>query len=95
MRGAPGIYQLTFSPALEKTTIEEDKDDKQEQDWNAQTIKPTHRSPSGVSYRSLTSSPQSAITPIVEDYSDIAGEEDEGLLMEKVANFKVRRIPDD
>ncbi|KZS90479.1 hypothetical protein SISNIDRAFT_475331 [Sistotremastrum niveocremeum HHB9708] len=85
-----GGISITKIHALEKTTIEEDKDDKQEQDWNAQTIKPTHRSPSGVSYRSLTSSPQSAITPIVEDYSDIAGEEDEGLLMEKVANFKIK-----
>jgi hypothetical protein len=38
----------------------------------------------------LSRSPASDITPLVEDYSDLATEEDEQLLQKKVADFKVR-----
>ena len=70
--------------ALEKTTAE---DDKPEAEDNAQTIRP-NRSPGHQSIP-LAQSPASDIPPIVEDYSDLATEEDEQLLQEKVADFKV------
>jgi hypothetical protein len=70
--------------ALEKTTTE---DDRPEVEDNAQTIRP-NRSPGHQSIP-LAQSPASDIAPIVEDYSDLA--EDEQLLQEKVADFKVRR----
>jgi len=63
-------------------------DDKQEIEDNAQTIRP-NRSP-GQKAMPLAQAPPSDIQPIVEDYSDMATEEDELLLEEKVANFKVR-----
>ena len=72
--------------ALEKSTAE---DDKPESEDNAQTIRP-NRSPGHQSIP-LAQSPAADIPPIVEDYSDLATEEDEQLLQEKVADFKVRR----
>jgi len=72
--------------ALEKTTAE---DDKPEVEDNAQTIRP-NRSP-GHQPIPLAQAPASDIPPIVEDYSDLATEEDEQWLQEKVADFKVRR----
>jgi len=63
-------------------------DDRQEIEDNAQTIRP-NRSP-GQKSLPLAQAPPSDIQPIVEDYSDMATEEDELLLEEKVANFKVR-----
>ena len=65
------------------------EDDKPEAEDNAQTIRP-NRSPGHQSIP-LAQSPPSDIPPIVEDYSDLATEEDEQLLQEKVADFKVRR----
>lgn len=74
--------------ALEKTPSE---DDRHEIEDNAQTIRP-NRSP-GLNTIPLAQPPSSEIQPIVEDYSDMATEEDEELLQEKVANFKVRFLP--
>ena len=71
---------------MEKTTAE---DDKPETEDNAQTIRP-NRSPGHQSIP-LAQAPSSDIPPIVEDYSDLATEEDEQWLQEKVADFKVRR----
>lgn len=70
--------------ALEKTPAE---DDKHESEDNAQTIRP-NRSP-GPSIVPLAQPPSSDIVPIVEDYSDLATEDDEEWLQEKVADFKV------
>jgi hypothetical protein len=72
--------------ALERTTAE---DDKPEGEDNAQTIRPA-RSP-GMKVTPLAQPPSSDIVPIVEDYSDLAAEEDEQQLQEKVAGFKVSR----
>jgi hypothetical protein len=69
---------------LEKTSVE---DDKHEGEDNAQTIRPT-RSP-GANIVPLAQPPAMGINPIVEDYSDLAGEVDEQWLEDKVANFKV------
>jgi hypothetical protein len=63
-------------------------DEKPEGDDNAQTIRP-NRSPAGPGTIPLARAPSADIVPIVEDYSDIATEEDELLLQEKVADFKV------
>lgn len=63
-------------------------EDKHEIEDNAQTIRP-NRSP-GQKPVPLAQAPSSEIQPIVEDYSDMATEEDEIGLEEKVANFKVR-----
>lgn len=54
---------------------------------NAQTIRP-NRSPAHNTIP-LAQPPSLEIPPIVEDYSDMATEEDEALLQEKVADFKV------
>lgn len=54
---------------------------------NAQTIRPI-RSP-GAKVTPLAQPPSSDINPIVEDYSDLAAEEDEQWLEDKVADFKV------
>jgi len=51
---------------------------------NAQTIRP-NRSPSSVN-ASLAKPPPAKINSIIEDYSDIGGEDE---LEEKVADFKV------
>ncbi|KAF9241075.1 hypothetical protein BU15DRAFT_87319 [Melanogaster broomeanus] len=72
--------------ALEKTTAE---DDKPEADDNAQTIRP-HRSPGGPGTIPLAKAPAADIVPIVEDYSDLAADEDDFILQEKVAGFKMK-----
>ncbi len=79
----PGFDLFVFI-ALEKTTSDEDKHEIED---NAQTIRPT-RSP-GQRNIPLAQPPSSDIQPIVEDYSDLASEEDELHLEEKVADFKV------
>ncbi|KAG8214693.1 hypothetical protein J3R82DRAFT_9774 [Butyriboletus roseoflavus] len=70
--------------ALEKSAME---DDKPEVDDNAQTIRP-NRSPAGPGTIPLARAPAADIVPIVEDYSDLASEEDDIILQEKVADFK-------
>jgi len=64
------------------------EEEKHEIEDNAQTIRPTTRSP-GHHNAPLAQAPSSDIQPIVEDYSDLATEEDEAWLQEKVADFKV------
>ena len=64
------------------------EDDKAEPEDNAQTIKPINRSPPGS--QPVLKAPASDITPIVEDYSDLAGEDEEFQLREKVEHFKKR-----
>ncbi|KAF9468656.1 hypothetical protein BDZ94DRAFT_686290 [Collybia nuda] len=76
---------FTKLQALEKTSVE---DDKHEGEDNAQTIRPT-RSP-GANVVPLAQPPASGINPIVEDYSDLAGEVDEQWLEDKVASFKMK-----
>lgn len=73
-----------FRSALEKSSTE---DDRQEVEDNAQTIRPT-RSPAHKPIP-LAQAPPASIQPIFEDYSDLASDEDEGRLQEKVADFKV------
>ncbi|KAG6914866.1 hypothetical protein DXG01_014841 [Tephrocybe rancida] len=63
-------------------------DSKHEVEDNAQTIRPS-RSP-GSNVVPLAQAPASDIAPIVEDYSDLASEEDEEWLKEKVADFKMK-----
>lgn len=59
-------------------------------DDNALTIRPS-RSPSGLGVTiPLAKPPSSDISPIVEDYSDLAVEEDDEQLLGKVADFRVR-----
>jgi len=70
----------------DKKEKDSDKEDKTE-DLNAQTIKPT-KSP-GARSAPLAVSLSEEVVPAVEDYSDLAPEEDEQKLQEKVANFKV------
>ena len=69
--------------ALEKSTGGDDKSESSED--NTQTIRPT-KSPAG-KVTPLARAPTTE--PIVEDYSDLASEEDEDWLEEKVADFKV------
>ena len=65
------------------------EEEKQETDDNARTIRPT-RSPSGLGKTiPLAKPPPAAIGPIVEDYSDLAVEEDDEQLLGKVADFRV------
>lgn len=72
--------------ALERASVDEEKEDKSE-DLNAQTIRPT-KSP-GTRPAPLATPPSAEMSPIVEDYSDLAAEEDEEWLKGKVADFKV------
>lgn len=64
------------------------EEDKPEVDDNARTIRP-NRSPAGPGTIPLARAPAVDIVPIVEDYSDLASEEDDVILQEKVADFKV------
>ncbi|KAF8627476.1 hypothetical protein AX17_006288 [Amanita inopinata Kibby_2008] len=75
---------ISFSKlqALDRTTTEEEKHDTED---NAQTIR-VNRSPGHRSIP-LAQPPSSEIGPIVEDYSDIAEEEE---LENKVADFKLK-----
>ena len=84
---------LTLWTALEKPAADASDDDRNEMEDNAQTIRP-NRSP-GLATIPLAQPPPAEIPPIVEDYSDMASEEDEAWLQEKVANFKVSlSLPD-
>jgi len=78
-------------PELDCASLDEDKKEKDKEDkiedLNAQTIKPT-KSP-GAQSVPLTASLPEELVSAVEDYSDLAPEEDEQRLQEKVANFKV------
>ncbi|CAA7265498.1 unnamed protein product [Cyclocybe aegerita] len=76
---------FTKLQALEKTNLDDDKQDVED---NAQTIRP-NRSP-GHKPIALAQAPSAAIQPIVEDYSDLATEEDDDWLQEKVADFKIK-----
>ncbi|KAF9453114.1 Pkinase-domain-containing protein [Macrolepiota fuliginosa MF-IS2] len=78
---------FTKLQALERTSTDEEKEDKTE-DLNAQTIRPT-KSP-GTRPVPLAIPPSAEISPIVEDYSDLAAEEDEEWLEGKVADFKMK-----
>ncbi|KAG5646503.1 hypothetical protein DXG03_003268 [Asterophora parasitica] len=76
---------FTKLQALEKPSTDEDKHEGED---NAQTIRP-NRSP-GPNVVPLAQPPSSDIAPIVEDYSDLATEEDEEWLKEKVADFRMK-----
>ncbi|TFK73191.1 Pkinase-domain-containing protein, partial [Pluteus cervinus] len=76
---------FTKLQALEKPLTD---DEKPEAEDNAQTIRPT-KSP-GSNVVPLAKAPPADMNPIVEDYSDIASEEDEFLLEEKMADFKMK-----
>ena len=66
------------------------EEEKQETDDNARTIRPM-RSPSGPGMTiPLARSPSTDIGSIVEDYSDLAADEDDEQLLGKVADFRVR-----
>ncbi|EIW81107.1 hypothetical protein CONPUDRAFT_104294 [Coniophora puteana RWD-64-598 SS2] len=80
---------FTKLAALEKNSSSESEDDKQDPEDNNQTIR-AQRSPVGGATIPLAKAPASEIPPIVEDYSDLASEEDEMLLQEKVADFKLK-----
>jgi len=73
-------------PALEKSTSS-DEDRAETNDENAQTIRPV--STPGAKPAPLAQAPALKMQPIVEDWSDIASEEDEDWLQEKVLDFKV------
>ncbi|KAL4249212.1 non-specific serine/threonine protein kinase [Abortiporus biennis] len=78
---------FTKLQALEKTALDDEK-----QDDNAQTIRPS-KSPSGLGTTvplPLAKPPPAEMAPIVEDYSDLASEEDDFRLEEKVADFKMK-----
>ncbi|KDQ11479.1 hypothetical protein BOTBODRAFT_177313 [Botryobasidium botryosum FD-172 SS1] len=76
---------LTKLQAVEKTVLDEEKP---EADDNALTIKPNRSPPAGP--LQLIKSPPVDMVPIVEDYSDLAGEDEENYLQAKVENFKLR-----
>ena len=67
--------------ALEKTNIEQDKPEVEDP---GKTIRPT-RSPAA----SNVPLPPTEPVPVVEDWSDLAADEDEQKLEDKVAGFKV------
>lgn len=85
-------------PALDKTTSDEKngfgnnalKVDRDETE-NIKTIKPDAKTAS--SLRSLRKITPPEMRPIIEDYSDLAGDDEgEDFLLEKVASFKVRLV---
>ncbi|KAF5360481.1 hypothetical protein D9756_004630 [Leucocoprinus leucothites] len=89
---------FTKLQGLDRTSVDEDKEDKKDkesdkddktEDLNALTIKPT-KSP-GPRSASLAAPPSGEMSPIVEDYSDLAAEEDEQWLQDKVADFKLNQ----
>jgi len=65
------------------------EEERQETDDNALTIRPT-RSPSGPGMTIPLAKPPTDIGPIVEDYSDLAVDEDDEQLLGKVADFRVQ-----
>ncbi|KAI9507778.1 kinase-like protein [Russula earlei] len=79
---------ISFSKlqALEKSTADEER--QPEHDDNAQTIRPTNRSPRSAP-GAVSKSPPRAMGPIIEDYSDIGIDEDDEW-HEKFADFKLK-----
>lgn len=67
-------------------TILESEDEKTDAEDNAQTIRPTWSPTSGK--LTLAAAPPASMAAIVEDYSDLAAEEDDDWLQDKVADFK-------
>ncbi|KAG9000575.1 hypothetical protein FRB90_011783 [Tulasnella sp. 427] len=86
-----GGISFTKLQSLEKSTAEDEKspaDEKPDEPDNAKTIRPDAQSPSLRSLRKVT---PNEMAPIVEDYSDLAGEDDDDfILQERVAKFKAR-----
>lgn len=83
------LIKIFIISALEKTSAEDDK--LEVDDNNAQTIRPS-RSPVNPGKNvplPVAKAPSPSISPIVEDYSDLAFDEDDDKLQEKVADFKV------
>jgi hypothetical protein len=80
------LRALTFLPALEKSAVDEER--QPEHDDNAQTIRPTNRSPRSVP-GVISKSPPREIGPIIEDYSDVGIDEDDEW-QEKFADFKMK-----
>jgi hypothetical protein len=81
------LFILNPHSALEKTSAEEER--QPEHDDNAQTIRPTNRSPRSAPIGVVSKSPPREIGPIVEDYSDLTTEEDDEW-QEKFADFKMK-----
>jgi hypothetical protein len=75
--------------ALEKTTAETEEDTAKHEsvaEENSRTIRPPTKSP----ISQVSKLPPEDLSIIDEDYSDLAGDDDD-TLAEKVADFKVRR----
>lgn len=91
-----GGISITKLQSLDKSVSEdasEDEkpqlDEKHDEPDNAKTIRPDAQSPSLRSLRKVT--PSSEMSPIVEDYSDLAGEDDDDIILqERVAKFKAK-----
>ena len=81
----PWIANVSSLVALEKTTTEEDRPEVEDP---GKTIRPT-RSPAGPATIPLPQIPTVDPVPTVEDWSDLAADEDEQKLEDKVAGFKV------
>ncbi|KAH9952501.1 hypothetical protein BC827DRAFT_1159698 [Russula dissimulans] len=79
---------ISFSKlqALDKSIADEEK--QPEHDDNAQTIRPTNRSPRSAP-GAISKSPSREIGPIIEDYSDVGIDEDDEW-QEKFADFKMK-----
>lgn len=78
---------IELPSGMDKTTADEEKTDV---DDNARTIRPL-RSPSTAQIP-LATAPSTDIGTILEDYSDLAAEEDDDWLQDKVADFKVCQV---
>lgn len=72
-------------PAMEKTNTNSLEEERSEIEDNGQTIRPS-RSPSAAGPMPL---PPIGVPPAVEDWSDLAAEEDMQKLEDKVAGLKV------
>lgn len=80
------LIALTHVAALEKTPAEADHTGSSAEE-NARTIRP-QKSPAAKPPIPLAKPPPDEMHGIVEDYSDLVGD-DEGILESKVADFKV------
>ncbi|KAJ7081641.1 hypothetical protein B0H15DRAFT_924208 [Mycena belliarum] len=79
---------LTKLQALEKTSAEPEATGAAAEE-NAKTIRP-NKSPAAKPPIPLAKPPSEEMHGIVEDYSDLVGGEDEGILESKVADFKMK-----
>ncbi|KAJ7163077.1 hypothetical protein C8R46DRAFT_1281413 [Mycena filopes] len=79
---------LTKLQALEKTAAEPDQTGSSAEE-NARTIRP-QKSPAAKPPIPLAKPPPEEMHGIVEDYSDLIGGDDEGILESKVADFKMK-----